>query len=259
MGIAGPRGSQQQMFRDEPTKVEGGTVTMDVAELQELEVSGSRRSIRLLMAAGFGVVLLLAGGTAFWFASSDSGTDTGADLAASYDTALVANEENDPEPLSPDELFGQDSIELTDGTVFNRVHTDDTTDCAGASHGAFGEVLVDNECRQVLRASYLSEDGQHAVTAGVAAFPTDEHAAAAQEAQDIGAAAWFAGLAGPEDSGTEHLDAAGGHGSGATWGRYTVFALATGDEDAVDEDTLATISEEFINVPLVPLGERALG
>ncbi|WP_325048980.1 hypothetical protein, partial [Marinitenerispora sediminis] len=210
-------------------------------------------SPKVLVGAGFGVLVLLGGIGAFVLATNGS---TG---PGEYEVSRVADEGVDPDPLQVDDVFGAESVEIG-GETFTRVQTDDTEKCDTVTHGDYGQVLVENDCRQVVRASYVNEEGTRAVTVGVAAMADQGGAQAAQEGQDLASSQWFAGLAGQDGSGAERMDVAGGHGSGATWGRYVVFALAanadgrTPEGDAAD---LAELSGQFVNLPLVPLGERA--
>ncbi|MUL42397.1 hypothetical protein FZ103_14615 [Streptomonospora sp. PA3] len=85
-----------------------------------------------------------------------------------------------------------------------------------------------------------------------------EEAQAAERAQDLGSAKWFAGLQGEDGSGAERMDVAGGHGSGARWGPYLVFSLAAASDGRVNDsrtEELAEISEGFLDLPLNSLGE----
>ncbi|MDS1269924.1 hypothetical protein RIF23_06405 [Lipingzhangella sp. LS1_29] len=214
----------------------------------------------VVFGGAFLALLLVLGGGSFLLATS-SGSESPAQTASAageeYDTSRVANEEVDPAALEPETLFEPTEIEVAN-VIFERVVTDDTEDCAAVAHGSYGEVLVENDCRQVVRSSYVSDD--HAVTVGVAALPSQDAAEQAEASRDVAATDWFAGLAGPEDSGAERLEYAGGHAHGAVWGRYLVFALASGQDGSSPEDAdseLDEISEEFLQVPLTALGERA--
>ncbi|MFD3684640.1 hypothetical protein ACFWTE_07455 [Nocardiopsis sp. NPDC058631] len=212
------------------------------------------RKRHVLMIAGFAVALVAAGGGAFLFARG-GGTDSGGASATT-----VANESDDPGALAPEEIFPE-SLDVEGGT-FTRVAVDDIEDCSAGAHGDYGQVLADNECRQMVRASYLSEDEGHAVTIGVAAMPTEAEAVSAMEAQDLVGAQWFAGLAGEEGSPAERLGHAGGHGSSGQWGRYLLFALATnsdgseeGSEESDSATELRTIGDDFLDEAFGTLSE----
>ncbi|TDQ51447.1 hypothetical protein [Actinorugispora endophytica] len=216
---------------------------------------GGRDSRILLMGAGFAALLVLGGGGAFLLATG-GGPDSG---SGEYDVSLVSDESTDPDTLKTGEIFALETIEAG-GETFTLLQTDDTEKCETTAHGDYGQVLTENDCRQVVRATYVNEDKTHAVTIGVAAMADSVGAQAATESQDLENTQWFAGLPGQDGSGAERLGIAGGHASGATWGRYMVFSLAAttdGRTPSGDRPELAEISELFIDVALAPLGERA--
>ena len=204
--------------------------------------SGSTKR-NVLMGIGFAVLLLVVGGGVFLFASGGLGGGDG-------NATTVADEGSDPGGLAPEALFPEE-VEIEGQGTFTRVAVDDTEDCASGTHGDYGEVLGSNECRQLVRASYLSEDQNHAVTVGVAAMPGDTEAEEALSAQDLVGAQWFAGLPGEEGSPAERLGYSGGHGSSGQWGRYLLFSLSANSDGSGDEETDATelrdIGDGFID------------
>src|SRR5690606_21929002 len=128
-------------------------------------------------------------------------------------------------------------------------------------HGDYATVLGDNECRQVVRATYANEDGTRAVTVGVAAMANSDGAQAAAEAQDPANTLWFAGLAGQEGSGAERMDIAGGHVASAVWGRYVVFSLAAnadGRTPETEDPELAKVSAHLVDLAPSPFAQRAV-
>ncbi|GAA1450359.1 hypothetical protein GCM10009602_46480 [Nocardiopsis tropica] len=261
------RRDNRPLYRDEvPDDAGVDTAQFDVQGIDDYEdyddyASGDdgyadarARKRRLLMIAGFAALLVVAGGVTFLLASG-GGTESGGASASA-----VADESDDPGALAPDDLFPE-TLDVEGGT-FTRVAVDDIEDCSAGAHGDYGQVLSDNECRQMVRASYLSEDEAHAVTIGVAAMPSDEDAAAAMEAQDLVGAQWFAGLAGEEGTPAERLGHAGGHGSSGQWGRYVLFALATnsdgseeGSEESESATELRTIGDGFLDEAFGALSE----
>ncbi|WP_174547182.1 hypothetical protein [Nocardiopsis dassonvillei] len=211
------------------------------------------RKRRIMMIAGFAVLLVLAGGGTFFLATSMG--------SGGANATTVADEADDPGALDVEALF-PGSMEVEGQGTFTRVAVEDTEDCAAGAHGDYGQVLADNECRQMVRASYLSEDEGHAVTVGVAAMPTGEEAATAMEAQDLVATQWFAGLPGEEGSPAERLGHSGGHGSSGQWGRYLLFSLAAnsdGTEEGAESESateLRAISEGFLQEAHTSLSEN---
>ncbi|WP_017610171.1 hypothetical protein [Nocardiopsis xinjiangensis] len=250
------RGDDRPLFRDEVPEDHGAdTAQFDVQSMDDHDYydeggnSGTGKRKTLLI-GGFVVLLVAAAGGAYFIASSGSLPDGGAQAAT------VANEDEDPDALDSETLFPE-SVSLStddyDGD-FDRVAVDDVEDCAEGAHGEYGEVLSGNDCRQLVRASYLNEDDGHAVTVGVAAMPSEEEAGAALGEQDLVAAQWFAGLSGEEGSAAEGLDHAGGFGNSATWGRYVLFSLGTdgtageegSEEGAEDATELRSVSDGFL-------------
>ncbi|WP_306370907.1 hypothetical protein [Nocardiopsis sp. CC223A] len=255
------RGDNRPLFRDEvPEDAGADTAQFDVRTADDYDdydggyddygpyenPSGKRR--RALMIGGFAVALVLVGGGTFYFASGGLG-------GSSDNATTVSSEEDDPGALAADGLFPE-TLEVDGQGSFSRVAVDDTEDCATGAHGDYGTVLADNGCRQLIRASYLSEDEGQAITVGIAAMADAESATTALDAQDLNDARWFAGLAGEEGSPAERLGHAGGHGSGGQWGRYLLFSLAT-NSDGADEgaEGLAPVSEGFLETAYERLSE----
>ncbi|PSK92907.1 hypothetical protein CLV63_117116 [Murinocardiopsis flavida] len=273
-GPAGPDGATQnisaigddefgglQMFRDEGSgSGVGDTAQIDISGFDDLDDrsrhAGSSSLGRMLLYAGGFVLLLGAAGTgAYLFASGGLGTGGG------YDANRVANESADTGALTIEELFPEKEITLG-GEAFTLVNTDETDKCDTAANGDFGAALTENECRQVVRASYVNEDKSRAVTIGVAAMSDADNATAVEEAMDLESAQYFAGLRGKEGSGSERLATAGGHANGSRWGRYVVFSLAANDDGRTPQGTdaeLAETGEDGAELPLAALGERAKG
>ncbi|MFC6000370.1 hypothetical protein ACFPZ0_02370, partial [Streptomonospora nanhaiensis] len=243
------------MFRDDAApRRKGGSTTAEIdlsaiADDDDDDYGERSRMPRvLMMAAGFLVLLLVAGGGAFFLATGGLG-GSGGESADAPDT---------PATLETGDLF-PNSVEVA-GEPYTLSITDDTDACDTAAHGDYGGVLTDNNCQQIVRATYVNEDQTTAVTVGIAAMGSPDEAQSAQDAQDLGAAQWFAGLQGEEGSGAERMDIAGGHGAGARWGPYLLFSLAAGSDGRVNEsraEQMAEISEGFLEVPLESLGEQS--
>ncbi len=226
------------LFRDQAPEADGERTTtaeIDVSELAANSAHGmTRRAKSLLLGGGFVALLLVGGGGAFLVAANVT-SDSGGGGSG---------------PLEPGDVFPE-TVEVA-GETYEMAITDDTENCGTATHGDFGDTLDENDCEQVIRASYVNEDQTHAVTVGVAAMGAPEDATSAREAQDLESSSWFAGLNGQEGSGAERMKFAGGHGSGAQWDRYLTFALASNtDGRAVEEDMdeLTEIGDEFVTVP----------
>ncbi|GAB3694241.1 hypothetical protein [Nocardiopsis oceani] len=240
--VPGPGASagERPLYRDEvPEDAGADTAQFEVTGVQDYDdyddygdyddpyppQNSKKRTI--LMGSLFTALLVVAGGGAFFFASGGL-ADGGANAST------VGDESDDPGELAPDSLFPE-QIDVEGQGSFSRVAVDDIEDCAAGTHGDYGQVLTDNDCRQMVRASYLSEDENHAVTVGVAAMPSDSEAEEAMGAQDLVAAQWFAGLPGEEGTAAERLGYSGGHGSSGQWGRYLLFSLSANSDGSGDE------------------------
>ncbi|GAA4903839.1 hypothetical protein [Streptomonospora salina] len=248
---AGDEFGGRPMFRgDSPAGSDGhSTAEIDLSEIDD-GYGGRDRSLlptnTVLLVAGFVAVLALGGGAAFFVATSGAGSD--ADLAA-------GEVPDTPADLETGDLF-PDTVDVA-GQSYSLSTTDDTDECPTAAHGGFGEVLAENSCVQIVRATYVAEDASTAVTVGIAAMGSPEEAQAAEREQDLGSSKWFAGLQGEDGSGAERMDVAGGHGSGARWGPYQVFSLSASSDGRVNDDRadgMAEVSEDFLDVPLESLG-----
>jgi hypothetical protein len=94
---------------------------------------------------------------------------------------FVSSKNKDRAPLSPDILFP--GTQLTMGeTVYRKGPTADTRNCASAAQKTLPKVLTANDCRRLLRVTYV-KDGV-AVTVGVAVFDTEAQAVAAKGQAD---------------------------------------------------------------------------
>ncbi|KAA9381809.1 hypothetical protein F5972_03050 [Microbispora cellulosiformans] len=195
---------------------------------------------RILMAAG-AVVVVGAIGTAAYFAYAgepESGpqprtSPVGAapSPAAPQPSAAVAStildtEQTDPRTLKPGEAFPDEKVTL-DGRTYRRVKVDVTDDCGKAAAGAFATALTDQQCRRVLRATYVDGKRDYAVTAGIAVLPSKVAALAVDREKNLGANVWFRGLNGTQASGADKVTISGGYAAGMVWGRYIVFSYAT--------------------------------
>lgn len=249
------RGDDRPLFRDEVPEDHGAdTAQFDVQSMDDYDEhddyddhdpgAGTRKA---LLIGGFVVLLVAASGGAYFVASN--GALPGGDAQA----ATVANEDEDPDALDAETLFPESVSMSTDDYDgdFERVAIDDVENCSEGAHSEYGEALSSNDCRQLVRASYLNEDDGHAVTIGVAAMPSEEEAGTVLGEQDLVAAQWFAGLAGEEGTAAEGLDHAGGFGNSAAWGRYVLFSLGTdgeaGEEGADDPAELRSVSDGFLD------------
>ncbi|MEU8173094.1 hypothetical protein AB0C14_09465 [Microbispora hainanensis] len=219
---------------------------------------------RILMAAG-AVVVVGAIGTAAYFAYSgepDGGQAAptpAATTAASpppveeptpastVSSAILDSEQTDPKTLKPTEAFPDEKVTLA-GRTYRRVTMNVTDDCGKAATGAFAQALAEQQCRRVLRATFVDSKRQFAVTTGIAVLPGKTEALAVDQAKDLNANVWFRGLDGDKKSRADKVSISGGYAAGMVWGRYIVFSYATyadGHTPDANDKNLGPVSGAF--------------
>ncbi|MEU6425704.1 hypothetical protein ABZ860_07365 [Microbispora sp. NPDC046973] len=219
---------------------------------------------RILMAAG-AVVVVGAIGTAAYFAYA--GEPDGGQAArtpppaattaappsdeptpsSTVASAILDSEQTDPKTLKSGEAFPDEKVTLA-GRTYRRVKVDVTDDCEKAATGAFAQALTEQQCRRVLRATYVDGKRQYAVTTGIAVLPGKTEALAVDQAKDLNANVWFRGLDGDQKSRADKVSISGGYAAGMVWGRYIVFSYATyadGHTPDANDENLAPISGAF--------------
>ncbi|MEU4536431.1 hypothetical protein AB0G15_16350 [Streptosporangium sp. NPDC023825] len=161
-------------------------------------------------------------------------------------TTMLNSEKTDPGTMTVAAAFGK-KVSVA-GTTFTRVKTDVTEQCHKAASGKFAGTLRTQECRRVLRATYVDSKRRYAVTTGIAVLPTRESAVAADKAKNLGSNLWFRGLPSAAGTGGERVHIAGGYAAGMVWGRYIVFSYATfsdGHTPTAKEKGLGKVSGAF--------------
>lgn len=249
------------MFRDESPNPAGTTAEIDLSEMEELDPAPRGRGRRgagmrggptakILAGVGFLALLAVAGTAAFLLAGS--GSSDGGDGGG----AQAAEAPSDPQRLESGGLFPE-TLEVG-GQEYTLALVDDTDDCATVGRGGYGDALDEAGCRQIIRATYVSDGGDTAVTAGVAAMGSPDDAGTALQAQDLEAGDWFAALKGTDGSGAEGMDTAPGIGSGGQWGPYLLFAYAA-DTDGTppgDGSDLEDVAPGFVDSTLGTLVDQ---
>ncbi|WP_062345032.1 hypothetical protein [Herbidospora yilanensis] len=170
-----------------------------------------------------------------------------AEPAPTVEAAMLDSEATDPRKLTLNEAFPDEKVSVN-GRTFKRVKVNITDDCASAAAGAFAKSLTENDCRRVLRATYVDGKKQYAVTTGIAVLPTKDAALAVDQTKNLGSNLWFRGLNGDPDSGADRVAISGGYAAGMVWGRYIVFSYATyadGHTPGEKEKDLGPVSGAF--------------
>ncbi|RBQ22105.1 hypothetical protein DP939_05465 [Spongiactinospora rosea] len=240
---------------------------------------GAPKRKMTLIIVGAVVALAVVVGAGFFLLRSPSGTPSaGGDdvLATNQPTgepspsepageaggnSILNAEATDPQKLSLAEAFPEKKAEFN-GVAYTRVKTDITDKCAKAAIGKFAEALTGNKCARVVRATYVDGKKRHAITTGIAVFPTREDALAADKAKNLGTNVWFRALPGGSGSGAERVHIAGGYASGLVWGRYIVFSYATnadGHTPTAKEKGLGEVSGAFRDNTALVLERRITG
>lgn len=131
---------------------------------------------------------------------------------------FISGADKDKAPITTQSFFPQAEPVMSPGAAYKRIATDTAADCTNAAEGGLGQVLKDNGCRQVLRATYL-RDGV-AVTVGVAVFDTKAAADKAKD-QSTGNVTPL-----PGDDGTAFCRGTTCRNSANAEGRYAYFTVA---------------------------------
>ncbi|WP_061295259.1 hypothetical protein [Herbidospora cretacea] len=232
-----------------------------VAEPPAKKSGGARK---VLMAGGAAVVIAAIGASAYMAYSGED--DTPGEAAAppatappaapggqvadpepTVEAAVLDSETTDPRKLTLAEAFPAAKVTVN-GRTYKRVKVNITDDCAAAAAGAFAKSLSDNDCRRVLRATYVDGKKQYAVTTGIAVLPTKEAALTVDQTKNLGSNLWFRGLNGDAESGADRVAISGGYAAGMVWGRYIVFSYATyadGHTPGEKEKDLGPVSGGF--------------
>ncbi len=175
--------------------------------------------------------------------------------------APLDSEETDPRKLTLAETFPDARITLA-GRSFKRVKVSMTDSCEQAAAGTFADALKQQECRRVLRATYVDAKQHYAVTTGIAVLPTKDAALAVDKAKNLSGNLWFRGLNGDTGSGAERVAISGGYAAGMVWGRYIVFSYATyadGHTPGAKEQDLGPVSGAFRDHTAEVIGKRVTG
>lgn len=168
----------------------------------------------------------------------------------------IRDEKKDPVPLTPAEVFPSGTMKVA-GHTFTVVKTVLNNHCDLTANGSFSTALTEQHCRSVVRATLVSDDKKIAVTAGIAAMPTDAAAVAAMKAQDPAHYNWFRGL---KVDGAPKIDGPGGFAASARRGRYICYAYvmyADGHKPKTGDKTLQRLGDGFRAVMLRPINHRA--
>ncbi|WP_433227769.1 hypothetical protein [Actinomadura formosensis] len=233
---------------------------------------GSRRR-PLLIGGGAAVVLATAialftvGGTG----SSGDGQHRGAaEPSAAPSTSApatpvpspkpvnIGDEKTDPQDLTFRDVFPEETIQLG-GRTYARDRWSLNRDVSYAARGSMLKVLKRESCRKIIRATFIDQKNELAVTSGIAVMPTKAAAMTVSKAGDPAAYEWFRGMAGKR---SPDIDRAGGYAAVTVRGRYVAYAYvqrADGKKAKPGDPLIKQAAQRFLDYELRPIIARTRG
>ncbi|MBP2704844.1 hypothetical protein JOL79_13570 [Microbispora sp. RL4-1S] len=219
-------------------------------------------TVRRVLLAVCSVIVVAAIGTAAYYAYSEDPDQTASNgtsaagggapapagpQASVPPSTVLDSERTDPRKMTPAEAFPETKVTVA-GRTYRRVKVEVVGSCGKSATGAFAGALDQQQCRQVLRATYVDGKHDYAVTTGIAVMPTKQAALTVDRAKDLAGNVWFRGMNAPKSTGADRVAISGGYAAGMVWGRYIVFSYATyadGHTPEAKDKSLAPISGGF--------------
>ncbi|QXJ23707.1 hypothetical protein AGRA3207_004901 [Actinomadura graeca] len=170
----------------------------------------------------------------------------------------ITDEKNDTKGLEFTEVFPEGTIRLG-GRTYVRDRWSINKDPAYAANGAMLAVLRRENCRKVVRATYLDRDRKLAVTSGIAVMPTKAAALKVGKAGNPAKYEWFRGMPGKRAT---DIDRAGGYAAATVRGRYVVYAYvqwADGRSARPGDPMIKQVAQQFLDYDARPIEARARG
>ncbi|MWA03692.1 hypothetical protein F8568_025570 [Actinomadura sp. LD22] len=170
----------------------------------------------------------------------------------------INDEKTDPKDLSFTEAFPQTSVNLG-SRAFDRDRWSVNKDLGYAARGSMLKALQQENCRKIVRATFINKIKTWAVTTGIAVMPNRAAALRVSRAGDPAAYEWFRGMSGKQ---TNDIDRAGGYAAVTVRGRYVIYAYVQdpGGHQVKPGDKLAKqIAQQFLGYSARPIEARAHG
>ncbi|WP_242902988.1 hypothetical protein [Actinomadura terrae] len=167
----------------------------------------------------------------------------------------ISDEKTDPKEMEFAEIFPATTITLG-GRPYVRDRWSINKDLRYAANGALLSALTKENCRKVVRATFLDRDREIAVTSGVAVLPTKAAALKVSRAGDPGKYEWFRGMSAKH---APDIDRAGGYAASTVRGRYLVYAYvqhADGRPTKPGDATIKQIAQQFLDYDVRPIEAR---
>ncbi|MFG2087712.1 MULTISPECIES: hypothetical protein [unclassified Spirillospora] len=234
---------------------------------------------RPLLIGGGAAVILAAAVALFTIGGTDSSGDQATDVKATESPAAakptpadtpspappipttgvdITNERTDTKPLAFKDVFPTGVVKLG-GRTFALDRWSLNRDVSYAARGSMLQVLTQEKCRKIIRATFIDRSRSLAVTSGIAVMPTKESALRVSQAGDPARYEWFRGM------GSKHnpdLDRAGGYAAATVRGRYVAYAYvqwANGKNAQPGDPVIKQAAQQFLDYDLRPIMARARG
>ncbi|MBT2210417.1 hypothetical protein [Actinomadura sp. NEAU-AAG7] len=170
----------------------------------------------------------------------------------------ISDEKTDPKEMEFTEIFPAPTITLG-GRPYVRDRWSINKDLRYAANGAMLSALTKENCRKVVRATFLDRNRDIAVTSGVAVLPTKAAALKVSRAGDPGKYEWFRGMSAKH---APDIDRAGGYAASTVRGRYLVYAYvqhADGKPTKPGDAMIKQIAQQFLDYDVRPIEARNHG
>ncbi|MFB4305734.1 hypothetical protein [Actinomadura sp. GTD37] len=168
----------------------------------------------------------------------------------------IADEKTDTRDLTFRDVFPQPTLSLG-GRTYTRDRWSLNRDVRYAARGSMLRTLEQQQCRKIIRATYIDRKSGLAVTSGIAVMPTKAAATTVSKAGDPAAYEWFRGMAGKH---SPDIDRAGGYAAATVRGRYVAYAYvqwANGKKAKPGDQLIKQAAQRFIDYDLRPIMARA--
>lgn len=173
----------------------------------------------------------------------------------------VSDREDNPDPLTVDELFPTDEITHDDAdTEYQVLVSEEIDDCPEATFDGVADALDDLDCSQVVRATVVDESETYVATVGVMNLVDDSEATELREAvEDNDIDGGFTALR-DDDIGTDlgRTLTVLGHNIYGHYFLYAVVGQVDGEEPDSEDDQLRAVVDDVVDGWLVDqLSERS--
>lgn len=167
----------------------------------------------------------------------------------------IADEKTDPKDLAFRDVFPAKEIKLG-GRTYLRDRWSLNRDLKYAARGAMLTTLEREQCRKIIRATFIDRESGLAVTSGIAVMPTKAAATTVSKAGDPARYEWFRGMAGKH---SPDIDRAGGYAAATVRGRYVAYAYvqwANGKKAEPGDPLIKQAAQQFLDYDLRPIEAR---